>query len=106
MNQVMIDIWPYLIVPILGAVGWLFREIYLMKANMRVLEKTYDNMQKRLDAHSQKQDDLLEKLSQMEKEVLKQMGTVRADISAMTSDLKGLSNLILVSDKGLKIDRQ
>lgn len=106
MNQVMTDIWPYLIASIAGAVGWLFREIYLMKANMKVLEKTYNDMKKRLDAHSQKQDEFLEKMNSMEKEVLKMMGTVRADISSLSSDLKGLSNLILVSDPGLKINRQ
>ena len=106
MNQVMMDIWPYLIASVAGAIGWLFREIYVMKANMKVLENTYKDMKSRLDSHSKKQDEFLEKMSQMEKEMLKQMGTVRADISELKSDLRGFSNLILASDSGIKIDRQ
>ena len=124
MNQVMIDIWPYLIVPIIGAFGWLFRQVFTLKAKVDVLEKsveslqttlkntidsiekTIENIQKRQDSHSKKQDEFLEKMNAMEKEVLKQMGTVRADISALSSNLQGFSNLILASDSGIKIQRQ
>lgn len=106
MNQVMIDLWPYLVVPILGAVGWLFREVFLLKTKTTVVEKSITSMQNRLDSHSKKQDDILDRISSMEKEVLKETGTVRADISSLASDVKGLSNLILVSDPGIKIQRQ
>lgn len=124
MNQVMTDIWPYLTAPIAAAIGWLFREVYLLKTEVSVLKKsiellqttiknTEDNIQKtiekiqvRLDSHSKKQDDMLNRFSAMEKEVLKETGTVRADISSLASDVKGLSNLILISDPGIKINRQ
>ena len=124
MNQVMVDIWPYLVVPILGVIGWLFRQIFVLKAKLDVaentlkrleekmnntienIEKTIENIQRRQDSHSRKQDELLEKFNQIEKELLKQMGTVRADISSLSSNLQGFSNLILASDKGIKIERQ
>lgn len=67
--------------------------------------KTLDNMQKRMDSHSKKQDDILERITSMEKEVLKQMGVMGANIASLASDLKGFSNMIAVSDIGLKINR-
>jgi hypothetical protein len=63
-------------------------------------------MQTRLDSHSKKQDDILNRINSMEKEVLKETGSVRADISSLASDVKGLSNLILASDNGIRINRQ
>jgi hypothetical protein len=42
----------------------------------------------------------------MEKEVLRETGSVKADISSLASDVKGLSNLILASDNGIRINRQ
>ena len=106
MNQVMTDIWPYLVAPIAAAIAWLFREVFLLKTQATVFEKAINSMQSRLDSHSKKQDDILDKMSSMEKEVLKQMGTVRSDIAGLASDVKGFSNLILVSDQGIKIPRQ
>jgi hypothetical protein len=37
----------------------------------------------------------------MEKKFIEQVGTVRTDIQGLASDVKGLSQLILVSDKGI-----
>lgn len=120
----MTDIWPYLFVAMLGVIGWLFRQMFTLKSDLDTtkkelnslkdkmqnsienIEKTIENIQKRQDSHSKKQDEFLEKMSSMEKEVLKSMGSVRVEISALSSDLKGLSNLILVSDPGIKINRQ
>ena len=106
MTALMTDIWPYLMTALLGAIGWQFRESYLLKTKVAVMEKSITSMQNRLDSHSKKQDDILNRISSMEKEVLRETGSVRADISSLASDVKGLSNLILVSDPGIKINRQ
>lgn len=124
MNQVMIDIWPYLFPPMLLVIGWLFRQVFSLKTELAEtkksveslanevkktienIEKTIESIQKRQDSHSKKQDDILDKMGTMEKEFIKQVGSVRADISALSSDLRGFSNLILASDKGLTIQRQ
>ena len=37
--------------------------------------------------------------------LLKETGQVRSDISALASDLRGLSNLIKVSDLGIRVLR-
>jgi hypothetical protein len=41
----------------------------------------------------------------MEKEVLKQMGALTKDMASLASDLRGLSNLLAVSDIGIKVNR-
>ena len=106
MNALMTDIWPYLLTALFGAVGWQFRESYLLKTKVAVMEKAIIGMQDRLNSHSKKQDAILDRISSMEKEVLKETGSVKSEISSLASDVKGLSNLILISDPGIKINRQ
>lgn len=106
MNSVMIDIWPYLLpvllTGIVGLVGW----VHNLRTRVAILEKTVENQQKRIDSHSTKQDGLLDKMNSMEKKFIEQVGEVRTDIQGLSSDVKGLSQLILVSDKGIRVDRQ
>lgn len=124
MNQIMMDIWPYLVAPIAGAIGWLFREVYVLKMEISVLkqsieglqttiqndiiniERTIEKMQNRLDSHSKKQDDILNRISSMERELLKQMGDMATSLAGFAADLRALSNFISVSDIGLKINHQ
>lgn len=101
MNTVMTDIWPYLMTALFGVVIAYARYVHNLKERVAVLEKTLedqekilDNMQKRMDNHSKKQDDILDKINSMEREVLKQMGTMNANFSSLASDVKNLSNLI------------
>lgn len=124
MNDFITDLHTILMTAFIGVVIAYARYVHNLKERVAVLEKTiedlnqtmerttediektFDNIQKRLDSHSKKYDDILDRIGMMEKEVLKETGSVRADISALASDLKGLSNLILVSDPGIKIKRQ
>ena len=103
MNNLMIDIWPYLM-PVLfagiaGTIGW----VHNLRTRVAILERTVENQQKRIDSHSSKQDGLLDKMNTMEKKFIENMGNVRSDIQGLSSDVKGLSNLILASDKGVRI---
>ncbi|MBP3212710.1 MAG: hypothetical protein J6M41_09140 [Prevotella sp.] len=77
-----------------------------MERTTENIQQTIGNIQKRQDSHSKKQDDILDRIGSMEKEVLKQMGSMTANIATLASDLKGLSNLIAVSDLGVKVNRQ
>lgn len=124
MNQVMIDLWPLIVPVFLGAIVYQWRENHQLKIRVAVLENTVENLeatltniQKRQDSQSKKQDDILDRIGAMEKEVLKQVAGVQTSFSkqisdvsstvaSLAGDVKGLSNLILVSDKGIKIDRQ
>ena len=106
MNSLMLDLWPYLlpvfIAGIVGLSGW----VHNLRTRVAILEKTVDNQQKRIDSHSIKQDGLLDKMNSMEKKFIENVGDVRKDIQGLSSDVKGLSQLILVSDKGIRVDRQ
>lgn len=106
MNNLVIELWPYLlpvlIAGIVGLVGW----VHNLRTRVAILEKTVESQQKRIDSHSNKQDGLLDKMNTMEKNFIEQVGSVRKDIQGLSSDVKGLSQLILVSDKGIRVDRQ
>ena len=118
----MTDIWPYLIPAIMAVVGWQFRESYLLKTKVAVMEKsidgikdsmnsTTDNIQKsiehlqnRQDSHSKKQDAVMELLTYFKMEMLKQVGTMSSNVSGLAADVKNLSNLISITDVGIKVD--
>lgn len=118
----MTDIWPYLIPAILAVVGWQFRESYLLKTKVAVMEKsidgikdsmksTTDNIQKsiehlqnRQDSHSKKQDAVMELLTDFKMEMLKEVGTMSSNVSGLAADVKNLSNLISITDVGIKVD--
>lgn len=122
MNQVMTDIWPYLIPAIMAVVGWQFRESYLLKTKVAVMEKsiegiresmrtTTDNIQKsiehiqsRQDSHSKKQDAVMDLLTDFKMEMLKEVGNMSSNVSGLASDVKNLSNLISITDVGIKVD--
>lgn len=106
MNSVMTDLWPYLLpiflTGIAGLIGW----VHNLRTRVAILERTVENQQKRIDSHSAKQDGLLDKMNSMEKKFIETVGGVRTDIQGLASDVKGLSNLILISDPGIKVKRQ
>ena len=124
MNSFITDIQPILMTAFIGVIIAYARYVHNLQQRVAVLEKTIDdlkqtmertteniektieNIQKRLDSHSKKYDSILERIGSMEKEVLKETGSVRADISELKSEVRGFSNLILASDSGIKIQRQ
>ena len=122
MTQVMTDLWPFLVTAILAAIGWQFRESYLLKTKVAVMEKsiegiresmrtTTDNIQKsiehiqsRQDSHSKKQDAVMDLLTEFKMEMLKEVGNMSSNVSGLVSDVKNLSNLISITDVGIKVD--
>jgi len=106
MTELLSDIWPILLTAAVGTIGVLVRYLYNLKERVAVLEKSMENLQRRMDSHSKKQDDILEKINSMDRELVKQMGAMAANISALSSDLKGLNNLLSITDVGIKINRQ
>lgn len=106
MNEIMTDLWPFLVTALIGAIGWQWRENHTLKVRVAVLENTVENLQntlnniqKRQDSQSKKQDDILDRISSMETRVIQQIGVMEANISALASDLKGLNNLITLLEK-------
>ena len=118
----MTDIWPFIVPAILAAIGWQFRESYLLKTKVAVMEKsiegvkeamntTTENIQKsiehiqnRQDSHSKKQDAVMDLLTEFKMEMLKEVGNMSSNVSCLASDVKNLSNLISITDVGIKVD--
>lgn len=108
----MIDLWPLLVPILLAAVGWQWRENHQLKIRVAVLETTVENLettltniQKRQDSQSKKQDDILDRLQSMESEVLGRLGKTDANISSLSAQVKGLHDLLVVSDFGIHTKR-
>lgn len=120
MNALMSDLWPILMTALVGVVIGYARYVHNLKERVAVLENKIDDlkkevddlrqsiykdiegMQKRMDSHSKKQDDVLEKINSMERELLKQMGVMGVNIGSLASDVKNLSNLISITDMGVE----
>jgi hypothetical protein len=103
MNNLMIDLWPYLLplffAGITGLLGW----VHNLRTRVAILEKTVDSQQERLDSHSKKQDEVLVKMNSMEREVLKEVNGVNVRMQDLRGDVKALSQLISFCDKGYRI---
>ena len=111
MNQVMIDIWPYLMIPIAGAIGWLFREVFTLKSKgdvqeteIKGLKSDIDDMKNRLNSHSKKQDEIVQLITDLKVGFMKELGEVSVNMASMASNIDNLTNLIKVTDLGIKVD--
>ena len=122
MNQVMTDLWPLIVTAIGCIIGWQWKESHSIKVRVAVaeqtledlkqsmnrttenLQKTIDNIQRRQDSHSKKQDDIMDLLTEFKMEMLREVGTMSSNVSGLASDVKNLSNLISITDVGLKVD--
>lgn len=124
MNTLAVTLTSVLLTTLLGIIIGYARYVHNLKERVSVLESKIDDLkqeldalkeniykdieriQDRLDSHSKKQDAILDRIGSMEKEVLKQMGQMGASMATLSSDLKGLSNLLAVSDYGIRINHQ
>ena len=111
--DVISNLQPILTTALVGVIIAYARYVNTLKTRVAVLEKTIENllstvdsMQKRLDSHSKKQDEIYNTLTGMKVDMVKEMGMITASVSSLASDIKGLSNLLAVSDMGIKILKQ
>lgn len=105
MNSLMTDIWPYLLPALIAGIAGLIGWVHNLRTRVAILERTVENQQKRIDSHSIKQDSMLDKMNSLEKKMIEQMGGVRTDVQGLASEVKALSQLILISDPGVKVNR-
>lgn len=113
MQTLLTDIWPILLTALVGVVIGYARYVNALKTRVAVLEKTIEgllktveSMQKRLDSHSKKQDEIYDTLTDMKVDITKEMGKMAASVSSLSSDLKGLNNLLAISDYGIRATKQ
>lgn len=106
------DLWP-LIVPtilalLIGYISFIHKlriEVAVLKTTVADMLKNVDAMQKRQDSHSKKQDEMVQLITDLKVDFVKGIGSVSANMAAMASDIQNLTNLIKVSDIGIKVDR-
>ena len=111
--EVIQSIQPILFTALVGVVIAYARYVNTLKTGVAVMEKTIEDllktveaMQKRLDSHSKKQDEIYNTLTGMKVEMIKEMGQITASVSSLASDIKGLSQLLAITDMGISIKRQ
>ena len=80
MNSVMMDIWPYLLPALLAGIAGLVGWVHNLRTRVAILEKMMENLQKRMDSHSKKQDEILDKMNSMDRELMRQMSSLSSEI--------------------------
>jgi uncharacterized membrane-anchored protein YhcB (DUF1043 family) len=119
MTTFITDIQPILLTTLVGIIIAYGRYVNTLKTRVAVLErtiedllKTIEGMQKRLDSHSKKQDEIHDTLNavqvgmkDMKVEIVKEMGQMASNLSSLASDLKGLNNLLAISDYGIRANK-
>jgi len=112
MEQILSQIWPPLLGALLTAIGLYAGYIRKLVVDVAVLEKEVENQQnvinnmtKRLDAHSKKQDEVLSTLNQMKIELVEKIGQMNIGIATLTSDFNNLKSALSVSD-GIKANHK
>ena len=136
MEQVMLYLMPYLVSAMIGAIGWQFRESYLLKTKVAVLEtdmknhkqsvdkdiestknsienlqesveKDIDGINKSIDSIQKRQDSHSKKQDEILTLITDFKLEVVKQISEMASDLKALnSTLEVYDDKAQLIKRK
>ena len=70
MNTLAADIWPYILTAVLTAVGTYMGAIHQLKERVAVMENEMDNLQKRVDSHSGKIDDILDGINDIKVKIM------------------------------------
>jgi len=96
MNSVMMDIWPYLFPALLAGIAGLVGWVHNLRTRVAILEKMMENLQKRMDSHSKKQDEILDKMNSMDRELMRQMSSLSSEIQALSILLKYSDNIYSV----------
>ena len=109
----MTEIQTILLTAFIGIVIAYARYVHNLKERVSVLEKTVvdmrdemlnvtgnlmntiENIQKRQDSHSKKQDDIMNLLTAFKIEILKEVGKMSSNVTGLASDVKHLSNVIM-----------
>ena len=93
------DIWPVITV-IVPIVVLYFGYIQQLRIRVAVLEETVknqqlviDNQQKRMDSHSKKQDDILNLVTEIKLEMVKQISQMTAELGTISADVKNINRM-------------
>ena len=101
MYSVFNDLLPYILTAIIPAIGLYIGYIHQLRTKVAIVEKTLeilqrnqDNMQKRMDSHSKKQDEILDAISKLKLEVIKQLDATAQEQAVIATELKHITNAL------------
>ena len=87
MQSVMNDIWPMLVTAIITGIGTYVGFIHKLRIKIAVMEEKVERLQKRVDSHSKKTDDILQTIGEFKDEISKQLGQIAVDIAKINTTL-------------------
>ena len=131
MGKLIEELLPWIIPTIIGCIGWLWKKVLSMSEKVVLMEQTVksckvdmqddfgalkekinserdqihkmiDKMQQRQDSHSKKQDDLVNLITELKVEMLKQIGDMTSELSAIGTEVKNINRSFEVFDDGIK----
>lgn len=114
MNSILNEMWPYLLTAAVPTIGLYIGYIHQLRLKMAVVENTLqtlqanqDNMQKRMDNHSKKQDEILNAIASLKIEIVKQLAVTEKHINTITTeqaviaaDVKNITHTLTIIEKG------
>ena len=80
-------------------ISYLETEIAKLEDRMKDIEAVLS------DPGDRKQDEILDKMNSMERELLRQVGNINVSMGSLSSDVQGLSRLLTFCDTGYRINR-
>ena len=131
LEKLVSELLPYLIPILIGGVIWLWKKVFAISEKVALMEQTMmscktdmqddfgtlkekinserdqihkmiDKMQQRQDSHSKKQDDLVNLITELKVEMLKQIGDMTSELSAIGTEVKNINRSFEVFDDGIK----
>jgi peptidoglycan hydrolase CwlO-like protein len=101
MEKILAEIWPPIFGALIAAIGLyagyirnLIVDVAVLKKTVEDQQNTISNMTKRLDAHSKKQDEMYDTLTDMKVELLKEIAHMNTNIGALAADVKNLNQML------------
>jgi len=88
-------------------------DIEIMKKDLEKLRSDLNNIendirkeigviQKRLDSHSRKNDEIITLINELKMEMIKQLGSVATSMAKISSDVENINSTIAIFDDGIR----
>jgi uncharacterized protein YoxC len=87
MDKVVVDIWPVIIPTILALLIGYVGFIHKLRIDVAVLKQKVESLQKRVDSHSKKQDELLTLVTDFKEDISDKLNEIMVDIAKISTRL-------------------
>ena len=87
MNHVVVDIWPMVLTALLTAVGTYVGFIHRLRIRVATLQVEVDELKRRVEGHSKKQDDILAAVHGIQTDMNDKLSKIAVDIAKINTTL-------------------